>query len=189
MTEPGPDAVQRRSLLRPRPLGMGGALLAMVVATVIFIGLVIWYAVNPGEIEPVRLSELEQVHALSQDCHRRHPQLARTPQEYLAEALPALERARFDPAFEGYEQLEDVFCRCLALDADEPLAVLGWVEINALRALRQGSVDPEALDRAWGLLLAVHRLEPGTEGLENVGASLHQARERARNASTTHGSP
>ena len=176
MSEPWPDAVQRRGLLRPRPAGMGGALLAMVVAVVIFIGLVIWYAVNPGEIEPERLSDLESVHQLAAECHQRHPQLARQAADYLDEALPRLERARFEAGFDGHDALEELFCRAVAVEPDNPQAVAGWIEVHALRALRQEGADIEALDRAWVLLLGLHRLEPDTPGLAIVGSELHRAR-------------
>jgi hypothetical protein len=178
MADPWPEAVQRRNKLRPRPLGMGSALLALVVAVVIFIGLVLWYTVNPAGIEPRVLSDLEPVHSLATECHERHPQIARGAQVYLGQALPMLERARFEPGFDEWAPLEELFCRALAVDPDSEVAVLGWVELTALGILaeppRRG--DP---DRAWSLLLAVHRLRPQAEGLPRVGAVLHRARSRA----------
>lgn len=179
MADPWPEAVKRRHLLRPRPLGMGSALMALVVAVVIFIGMVLWYTVNPAGITPESLSDLEPVHELAGECHQRHPQLARGAQDYLQQALPLLERARFDPGFDQWEPLEELFCKTLAKDPDSTHAVLGWVELNALAALAEPP-RPGDLDRAWALLLAVHRLRPEAEGLPRVGAVLHKARSRSK---------
>jgi hypothetical protein len=175
MADPWPEAVQRRNLLRPRPVGMGSALLALVVAVVIFIGIVLWYTVVPAVIEPRRLSDVEAVHALAAECHARHPQLARGPEDYLATALPMLERARFDSGFTAWDELEGLFCRTLAVQPDSGAAVLGWVETAALGSLAEPPRDAD-LDRAWTLLLAVHRLDPEREELSRVGAVLHKAR-------------
>jgi hypothetical protein len=158
---------------------MGSALLALVVAVVIFIGLVLWYTVNPAGIAPKTLSDLEPVHDLASECHQRHPQLARSADHYLDQALPMLERARFEGGFDQWEPLEDLFCRALAMDPDNTLAVLGWVELTALGALTEPARAADQ-DRAWALLLAVHRLQPEAEGLPRVGAVLHKARSRSK---------
>lgn len=184
MADPWPEAVQRRNKLRPRPVGMGGALLALVVAVVIFIGLVLWYSVNPADYRPSTLAAYEPVHELSVECHLRHPQLARGASVYLDQALPMLERARFEPSFTDWDELEGLFCRALAVDPNSQVAVLGWAELTALGAL---ATPPRSgdLDRALALILAVHRFEPQAVGLERVGAVLNKARSRSNTLDTS----
>jgi len=150
-------------------------MLALIVMIVVFIGLVLWYTVNPADYRPGTLSAYEPVHELASACHERHPQLARGADVYLAEALPMLERARFQAGFTDWDELEGLLCRTLAVDPDSLPAVLGWVELTALGALADPPRDGDA-ELAWDLLLAVHRHEPDADGVERVGALLHRAR-------------
>jgi hypothetical protein len=184
VADPWPEAVKRRNKLRPRPVGMGGALLALVVAVVVFIGLVLWYTVNPSDRQPRTLAELDAVHAVSTACGQRHPQLARGPEDYLSEALPLLERARFEIGFDDWDHLQDLFCRSLALDADRREAVFGWAEVQGLATIADPE-NPRELDAAWELMLAVHRLDPDTEGLRSLAAVLHKARSDAKALDTS----
>ncbi|MFH1466266.1 MAG: hypothetical protein ABIO70_17915 [Pseudomonadota bacterium] len=174
MGDPRPEAVQRRDKLRPRTLGMGGALLAMVVAVVIFIGIVLWYTVNPAEIEPARLSDLEVVHRLATACHERYPQGALAAEAHLAEALPRLERARFAPADPDLQGVEVLLCKALAVEPGCPEALLGWAELAALRGLR-GEDDSIELQRAAALLEALRRFAPDTRDLTVVERELARA--------------
>jgi len=184
MADPWPEAVQRRKKLRPRPLSMAGVMLALVVVVVVFIGLVLWYTVNPADYRPQTLSAYEPVHDLHVQCHERFPQLAGDAQSYLDQALPMLERARFEPGFQQWDELQGLFCRTLAVDPDELDAVLGWAEMTALRALATPS-EAGDLDLAWALLLAVHRFQPQALGVERVGAVLHKARSRSNTLDTS----
>ncbi len=183
MADPWPEAVQRRNKLRPRPVGMAGALLALVVAVVIFIGLVLWYTVNPADYQPKTLAAYEPVHDLAAQCHDRYPQGARGAEDHLALALPMLERARFDTSFHEWDELEALFCRALAVDAESLPAVLGWAELTALGALASPPRSGD-LERAWALLLAAHRFQPQASGLARVGAVLHKARSRSNTLDT-----
>jgi len=142
---------------------MGGALLALVVAVVIFIGLVIWYTVHPGEIEAEQLSGLEAVHQLATACHDRHPQLAGTPAGYLEKAS-ALASAGEPP----WRELLGLYCKTLAVDPDSGAAVVGWVEAAAHRA---DLADP-APGQLQELLAAVERLAPDTAGLDRARAAV-----------------
>jgi hypothetical protein len=179
MADPWPEAVQRRNKLRPRPLGTGGILLVLVVVVVIFIGLVLWYSVNPADYRPQVLSAYDPVHRLGADCHQRHPQLARGAQAYLDEGLPLLERARFERGFSEWEELEGLLCRALAVEPDSLPAVVAWVELAGLRAAAEpaGSDD---LELPWALLLAVHRHDPEAPGLDEAARAVLEARSRSQ---------
>jgi hypothetical protein len=179
MADPWPEAVQRRNKLRPRPPGAGGVMLVLVVVVVIFIGLVLWYSVNPADYRPQVLSAYDPVHRLATDCHERYPQLAHGAQDYLDEALPLLERARFERGFTDQEKLEGLLCRALAVEPDNLTAVVAWVEHTGLSAL---SEPPRGVDLelAWELLLAVHRFDPEAPGLDEAGHAVFEARTRSQ---------
>ncbi len=178
MADPWPEAVQRRNKLRPRPLGMGAVMLALVVVVVIFIGLVLWYTVNPADYRPSVLSAYDPVHQLAGGCHERFPQLANASEHYLDRALPMLERARFERSFQDWDELEGLLCRAMAVDSDCLPAVLGWAELTALGALADPPREGD-LELALALLLAVHRFDPQADGLDRVGALVIRARSGA----------
>jgi len=144
---------------------MGGALIAVAVAIVMFIGLTVWYTdganihilrMNTTLTTVAELGETAAVHALAARCHETYPQLAKSSAAYWEE-LEEIDLTAPDAAI----QQADLFTRVLALESDSAFAVVGLLRLD----LAGVPTLIQEQERA-ALFDAVVRFAPGTPGID-----------------------
>ena len=155
--------IERRNTGRSQR--MGGALIAVAVAIVMFIGLTVWYT-DGANIHILRmghthttvaeLGETAAVHALATRCHDTYPQLAKSSSAYWA----ALDEIDLTAPDAGIQQA-DLLTRVLALESDSADALVGLMRLD----LAGVPTLIKEQERA-SLFDAIERFAPETPGVE-----------------------
>ena len=155
--------IERRTTGRSQR--MGGALLAVAVAIVMFIGLTVWYTdganihilrTNHTRTTVAELGETAAVHALAARCLETYPQLARSSSAYWA-ALNEIDLTASDAGI----QQADLLTRVLALESDSADALVGLLRLDL------AGVPTLIREQEHGPLFdAIERFAPETPGVE-----------------------
>lgn len=142
--DPRPENVKKRLRLRPKELGMGGTLLGIAVAVVIFIGIVIWYSTFPsGVFSPNAISDYEATHLLIERFEQKYPQLAGNSEAYFAEAEMAYKA-------QNYMNAEELLEKAIAANPNNYLAfeLLSELVLSHSEAFRITKEEAHAVKKA-----------------------------------------